>query len=220
MRCRREGAVHWNRSYQQGGRCLPQGGSPEPQQSLQNGYFGSHLTKQITITFQDQTDLIYEYTLSLSQRFSILPTPNTRFDTSDRFARRAYHDSVVPTLCSRSSSAQIMREVSRPFGAAPRFLILGSNSAQLLLHFQAGEPLDVARHMASRLNALRPVTRCKRCPGLHHFIPSGILLHKAPAGGDLRIISEQFLYFDFRSSTGRLNIDFRWPARRSREHER
>jgi hypothetical protein len=76
MRCRREGAVHWNTPYQQGGHCLPQGGSPEPQQSLQNGYFGSYLAKQITITFRhatNQTNLIYECTLS---QILILPSPN------------------------------------------------------------------------------------------------------------------------------------------------
>lgn len=49
--------VYWSRPYQPEGQCLPQGGSPEPQQSLQNGYFGSYLTKEIIITLWDTIKL-------------------------------------------------------------------------------------------------------------------------------------------------------------------
>jgi hypothetical protein len=157
-----------------------------------------------------------------------------RFDTSDsrspRLAgvrsprvARAHHRPKICVKLQGHFRPEVRSLIARVAGAfrsraaAPFF---GSNSAKVLLCFQARKPFDIARHVASRLNALSPVSRCKRCPGLHQFIQSGILLHKAPAGGNHRIISEQLLYFDFRSSTGRLNIDFRWPARCSREHKR
>jgi hypothetical protein len=183
MRCRREGAVHWNWPDQQGGHCLPQGGSPEAQQSLQNGYFGGCLAKQVIITFRDatnQTDLIYGYTLS-QRIFTFADSEH-----SVRYIRPIRPQRLSTTSqCTRSSSAKLRVKLQGHFRPEVRSLIArvagafrsrtaapfsGSNSAQLLLHFQARKPLDVARHMASRLNAKRFVSRCKRCPGLHQFI--------------------------------------------------
>lgn len=110
MRRRREGAVHWNRPYQQRGHCLPQGSSPEPQQSLQNGYFGSYLTKPITTTFRDETNQTDLMNTRSANGFSILPTPNTgSIHLTDSLAA-LINDSVVLALCSRASLAQIPLE--------------------------------------------------------------------------------------------------------------